>query len=67
MSSARAQRIAFPALVLLSIKKALSGEGATLTWAEGTGRVYVADAGKKISILQPERHEMGLDLGSPIS
>ncbi len=33
------------------LKKAVSGEGARLTKAEGTGKVYLADAGKKITIL----------------
>jgi uncharacterized protein (AIM24 family) len=32
-------------------KKAISGEGMRLTYAEGQGKVYLADAGKKISIL----------------
>lgn len=32
-------------------KKALSGEGASLMKANGTGKLYVADQGKKISIL----------------
>ena len=32
-------------------KKAVSGEGARLTKAEGQGQLYLADAGKKISIL----------------
>lgn len=32
-------------------KKALTGEGARLTKASGNGRVYLADAGKKITIL----------------
>ena len=32
-------------------KKALSGEGSSLTKAEGQGVVYLADAGKKITIL----------------
>lgn len=32
-------------------KKALTGEGARLTKATGNGRVYLADAGKKITIL----------------
>lgn len=32
-------------------KKALSGEGARLTKAEGHGKVYLADSGKKITIL----------------
>ena len=33
------------------LKKAVSGEGAKLTKAEGTGKVYLADMGKKITIL----------------
>jgi uncharacterized protein (AIM24 family) len=33
------------------LKKAVSGEGTRLTKAEGTGQVYLADAGKKITIL----------------
>ena len=33
------------------LKKAVSGEGARLTKAEGTGKVYLADYGKKITIL----------------
>lgn len=33
------------------LKKAVSGEGARLTKAEGTGKLYLADEGKKISIL----------------
>lgn len=33
------------------LKKAVSGEGTRLTKAEGTGKVYLADAGKKITIL----------------
>lgn len=33
------------------LKKAVTGEGTRLTKAEGTGRVYLADMGKKISIL----------------
>jgi uncharacterized protein (AIM24 family) len=36
------------------LKKALSGEGARLTKAEGEGKVYLADAGKKLIILQLE-------------
>ncbi len=32
-------------------KKAFTGEGLSLTKAEGQGKVYLADAGKKISIL----------------
>ena len=33
------------------LKKAFTGEGARLTKAEGAGKVYLADAGKKITIL----------------
>jgi uncharacterized protein (AIM24 family) len=33
------------------LKKAVSGEGAKLTKAEGVGRLYLADAGKKVQIL----------------
>ncbi|MDA1475396.1 AIM24 family protein [Bacillus changyiensis] len=33
------------------MKKALSGEGTALMKAEGTGKLYIADQGKKISIL----------------
>ncbi|MCA9279753.1 MAG: AIM24 family protein [Phycisphaeraceae bacterium] len=34
------------------IKKGLTGEGAQLTKATGTGKLYLADEGKKISILE---------------
>ena len=33
------------------LKKAVSGEGARLTKAEGNGKVYLADQGKKVTIL----------------
>ncbi|AFV23074.1 hypothetical protein Mpsy_0865 [Methanolobus psychrophilus R15] len=33
------------------VKKAFTGEGVSLTKAEGTGKVYLADTGKKISII----------------
>jgi uncharacterized protein (AIM24 family) len=33
------------------LKRAVSGEGARLTKAEGNGRLYLADAGKKVQIL----------------
>ena len=33
------------------LKKAVSGEGARLTKATGRGRVYLADGGKKVSVL----------------
>jgi uncharacterized protein (AIM24 family) len=36
------------------IKKSVTGEGARLTKAEGRGRLYLADEGKKISILNLE-------------
>lgn len=34
------------------LKKAITGEGARLTKAEGRGRVYLADGGKKVQILR---------------
>ncbi len=34
------------------LKKAVSGEGARLTKAEGSGKMYLADRGKKISVIQ---------------
>ncbi len=34
------------------LKKAISGEGAKLTKAEGTGVLYLADSGKKVTILR---------------
>ena len=34
------------------LKKAVTGEGTRLTKAEGCGRLYLADSGKKIQILQ---------------
>ena len=36
------------------LKKAISGEGAKLTKAEGTGKLYLADNGKKVSVIQLE-------------
>ncbi len=36
------------------LKKAVSGEGMTLMKMEGQGRVYLADAGKKVTILNLE-------------
>ncbi len=36
------------------LKKAVSGEGTQLTKAEGNGKVYLADSGKKITILNLE-------------
>ncbi|RLS41233.1 MAG: AIM24 family protein [Planctomycetota bacterium] len=34
------------------LKKAITGEGARLTKAEGEGKVYLADMGKKVTILE---------------
>ena len=34
------------------LKKAVTGEGTRLTKAEGRGRMYLADAGKKVQILE---------------
>ena len=34
------------------LKKAVSGEGARLTKAQGVGRVYLADSAKKVTILR---------------
>ncbi len=39
-------------------KKAISGEGARLTKATGTGKVYLADAGKKIALLRLNNEAM---------
>ncbi|MCS3923656.1 AIM24 family protein [Methanosalsum natronophilum] len=33
------------------VKKTLTGEGMSLTKAEGTGKLFLADAGKKVSVL----------------
>jgi len=40
------------------LKKAVSGEGARLTKAEGNGVVYLADAGKKVTILELENESI---------
>ena len=34
------------------LKRAVTGEGTRLTKAEGTGQLYLADQGKKVSILE---------------
>ncbi len=39
-------------------KKALTGEGTQLTKAEGQGKVYLADAGKKVTILNLNNEEL---------
>ncbi|MGJ8633275.1 MAG: AIM24 family protein [Luteolibacter sp.] len=33
------------------LKKAVTGEGMSITYADGSGKLYLADAGKKVSIL----------------
>jgi uncharacterized protein (AIM24 family) len=33
------------------LKKAVSGEGMSITYADGQGKLYLADAGKKVSII----------------
>lgn len=33
------------------LKKAVSGEGMRITYAEGQGKLYLADAGKKVSVI----------------
>ena len=35
-----------------ALKKSLTGEGATLMKAEGVGKIYLAESGKKISIIE---------------
>jgi uncharacterized protein (AIM24 family) len=40
------------------LKKAFTGEGARLTKAEGAGKVYLADTGKKITILRLSNEAM---------
>jgi uncharacterized protein (AIM24 family) len=40
------------------LKKAVTGEGAQLTKAEGRGALYLADGGKKISILNLQNDEI---------
>lgn len=34
------------------LKKAVSGEGMSITYADGQGKLYLADAGKKVSIIR---------------
>ena len=40
------------------LKKAFTGEGARLTKAEGAGKLYLADAGKKITVLRLENESI---------
>jgi Uncharacterized conserved protein len=43
------------------LKKAVSGEGASLMEATGTGRVYVADCAKKVHILRMEGESININ------
>ncbi len=43
------------------LKKAVSGEGARLTKAEGRGQVYLADAGKKITIIRLQGESISIN------
>ncbi|HWR25714.1 MAG TPA: AIM24 family protein [Methanosarcina sp.] len=40
------------------VKKSLTGEGVSLTKAEGKGKLYLADAGKKVSVLKLENESI---------
>lgn len=40
------------------LKKAVSGEGATLSKAEGAGKLYLADGGKMINVLQLQNESL---------
>jgi uncharacterized protein (AIM24 family) len=40
------------------LKKAVSGEGTRLTKAEGRGQLYLADAGKKVTILELQNEKI---------
>jgi uncharacterized protein (AIM24 family) len=40
------------------VKKSLTGEGVSLTKAEGKGKLYPADAGKKVSVLKLENESI---------
>ncbi|MEP4078655.1 AIM24 family protein [Haloferula sp.] len=40
------------------LKKAISGEGMRLTYADGNGQLYLADAGKKIIILKLDQESL---------
>ena len=43
------------------LKKAVSGEGACLTKAEGRGQVYLADAGKKVTIIRLQGESISIN------
>lgn len=40
------------------LKKAVSGEGMSITYAEGQGKLYLADSGKKVSIVRLENESL---------
>lgn len=40
------------------VKKSLTGEGVSLTKAEGKGKLYLADGGKKVSVLKLENESI---------
>ncbi|MFY7894637.1 MAG: AIM24 family protein, partial [Phycisphaerales bacterium] len=40
------------------LKKAVSGEGTTLSKAEGSGKLYLADGGKMINVLQLQNESL---------
>ncbi|MCH7225963.1 AIM24 family protein [Haloferula sp. A504] len=40
------------------LKKAVSGEGMSITYADGQGKLYLADAGKKVSIIRLQNEEI---------
>ena len=43
------------------LKKAVSGEGTCLTKAEGKGQVYLADAGKKVTIIRLQGESISIN------
>jgi uncharacterized protein (AIM24 family) len=45
------------------LKKAVSGEGATLSRAEGQGKLYLADGGKMINVLQLQNESIFVNGG----
>lgn len=40
------------------LKKAVSGEGMSITYAEGQGKLYLADCGKKVSIIRLQNESL---------
>lgn len=43
------------------LKKAISGEGMSITYADGRGKLYLADAGKKVSIIRLENESIHIN------